>query len=57
MFEVPFCVTSISSSLQGRLASINDIPLHAKYLFEEPDFESEEAQGLLAQISTTDVGE
>ncbi|KAJ3562447.1 hypothetical protein NP233_g9562 [Leucocoprinus birnbaumii] len=37
--------------LEGRLTNINDIPIHAPWLFTEPDLKSKEAQDMLKRIS------
>ena len=35
---------------KGRLTNINDIPLHAPYLFQEPDFSTEVALKIRASV-------
>ncbi|KAJ4485405.1 hypothetical protein J3R30DRAFT_3439297 [Lentinula aciculospora] len=36
--------------LEGRLTNIHDIPIHAPYLFVDPDWTSEEAQSMIRKI-------
>lgn len=36
--------------LEGRLTNITDIPLHAPYLFQEPNLESDEAKAMLKKV-------
>ncbi|KAF5341287.1 hypothetical protein D9757_014542 [Collybiopsis confluens] len=44
-------IKQVISLLQGRLTNIQDIPLHAPYLFIDPDLESEEAKGMIEGIT------
>ncbi|KAJ3755932.1 hypothetical protein EV360DRAFT_85438 [Lentinula raphanica] len=50
--NIKMAITLLEARQFGRLTNIHDIPLHAPYLFIDPDWTSEEAKSMIQNIPT-----